>query len=141
MTRIALALVALLPACVIVDEDHHPSPEPYVNYAPFLNYAEAGCYWDGYYGDFIWYFQADADDPNGVYDVISVWADVYDGPSGAWVDSFELYADPNDPYIWFSDWLGSTTYLNCGYANYEVDIVAYDTYESYAVATVLPYIY
>lgn len=139
MTRTALALFVALPACVIVDDGPHP--DPYVNYAPVINAAEAGCYWDTYYGDNIWYFSADADDPNGVYDVISVWADVYDGPSGAWVDSFELYADPQDPYIWFSDWLGSTTYLNCGYPNYEVDIVAYDSYEDYDVVTVLPYIY
>lgn len=139
MTRISLVLLAAaLPACVIVDEDPHPTP--YVNYAPIVTYAEAGCYWDGYYADYIWYFQAEADDPNGVYDVVSMWADVYDGPTGAWVDSFELYPT-NDPYVWFSDWLGSTTYLSCGYPNYEVDIVAYDSYESYDVVTVLPYIY
>lgn len=139
MSRLAPLLFAALPACIVVD-DHHPEPAPYVNYAPYLNYGEAGCYWDDYYRDFIWYFEADVDDPNGVYDVISVWADVYDGPTGVMVDSFELYPT-NDPYVWFSDWLGGSTYLSCGYPDYEVDLVAYDSYEAYGVVTVYPYVY
>ena len=142
MTRIALALLAALPACVVYDTDHVvvDDPAPYVNYAPVINYAEAGCYWDGYYSDFIWYFTGDIDDPNGVYDVVSVWADVYDSPSGAWVDSFELYPT-NDPYTWYSDWLGGSTYLDCNYPYYEVDIVAYDTYDVYTATTILPIYY
>lgn len=140
MTRIALALLVALPACVVVGDGPAPAPEPYVNYAPVVNYAEAGCYWDGGYADYIWYFDAQVDDPNGVYDIASVWADVYDGPSGAWVDSFELYPT-NDAHEWFSDWLGSSTYLNCGYPNYEVDVVVYDTTDTYGVVTVIPYIY
>ena len=126
MTRFAVALLAALPACVVYDTDHVvvEEPAPYVNYAPVINYAEAGCYWDGYYGDYIWYFTGDFDDPNGVYDVVSAWADVYDGPTGAWVD-----------------WLGSSTYVDCNYRGYEVDIVVYDSLDVYTATTVLPVYY
>ena len=142
MMRIAALALFAASGCVVYEEDHYyeePPPEP-VNYAPDVTWAEAGCYWDGYYYDDIWYFSAEVDDPNGVYDVIAVYADVYDNRTGAWVDSFELYPT-NDPYVWFSDWLGSSTYLSCHYYDYSVDLVAYDSYESWSVMTVAPYYY
>lgn len=134
----ALAALSFVPGCIVVDDGPDPAPAP--NYAPTISWAEAGCYWDGYYGDFIWYFEADADDPNGVLDVTSMWADVYDEASGAWVDSFELYPT-DDPYIWFSDWLGSSTYLSCGYTGYVVDFWAYDSMQAEAVYSTWPLIY
>jgi hypothetical protein len=51
------------------------------------------------------------------------------------VESFELYPT-DDPYYWWSDWLGSTTYLDPFWGGYSVDIVAYDTYEDFGYATV-----
>jgi hypothetical protein len=133
----ALAL-ALAQGCIIYDHDvqvDDPPPAP-VNYAPTVVDAVAGCYWDRSYHDDIWYFEADVDDRNGVYDVVSVWADVYDEWSGGvYIESFELYPT-NDPYTWFSDWLGSSTYLDCLYDGYTVDFVAYDALESAGAATV-----
>ena len=144
MTRFATlsAVFALSAAsgCIVVDPNPPPPDPVYVNYAPEVTWAESGCYWDGYYNDYIWYFQADADDQNGVYDVVSMWADVYDEPSGAWIDSFELYPT-DDPYVWFSDWLGGSTYLSCSPNNYVVDFVAYDSMDAEGVLSVYPILY
>lgn len=120
-----LSLVLLSGACVVYEDDGpDPVPAP-VNYAPELTWADGGCYWDDQYRDFIWWFEADVDDPNGVYDVTQVWVDVYDDRTGAWVDAFELFPT-NDPYYWFSDWLGSTTWLDCNYNAYYAEIGAAD---------------
>ena len=136
----ALAALSTLSGCIVVDDGPGPVEPVYTNYSPTISWAEAGCYYDGYYGDYIWYFEADADDANGVYDVVSMWADVYDEPSGAWVDSFELYPT-EDPYVWFSDWLGSSTHLSCGYPNYVVDFWAYDSYQAEAVYSTYPLVF
>ena len=144
----ATALIALgmlaFPGCVVYSSGGGGGgggtvyPEP--NYAPYINYGDAGCYYDPGYRDDIWYFEADVSDGNGPLDVVAVYADVYDGFTGQWVESFELYPT-NDPYIWFSDWLGGTTWLDCFYRGYEVDFVAYDAYDAFDVITVLPYTY
>lgn len=118
-----------------------PVYEPVPNAAPYINWADAGCYYDGYFNDDIWYFQADADDIDGVFDVVAVYADVYDMRAGGqWVETFELLPT-DDPYVWYSDWLGRTTYLDCYYGGYEVDIVAYDTFDAFDVMTLIPATY
>lgn len=139
--RTALPLLAPAAAllastgCVIYADDVEPPPPP-ANYAPFVEGAEAGCFYDSYYRDDVWYFEAFTDDPNGVYDVVEVWADVYDEYHGAtYIESFELYPT-NDPHVWFSDWLGHSTWLDCHYDGYTVDFVAYDSYGDYDVVTV-----
>lgn len=140
MTRLLpVALTALVASGCIVYEDGGPPPDPYVNYAPFVEWADAGCYWDDYYRDDIWYFEADVTDPNGALDVVAVYADVYDA-RGEWADSFELYPT-QDPVYWFSDWLGSSTWLDCYYSGYEVDFVAYDSFDAYDVLTIRPATY
>lgn len=139
-TSLLVALSAALSGCVVVPAEPAPEPAPYVNYAPEVTWGEAGCYWDDYNGDYIWYFQAQADDANGVYDVVAFYADVYDNYSGQLVDTFELYPT-DDPYTWFSDWLGRSTYLSCNYYDYSVDLVAYDTYDAYGYMTVTPFYY
>ena len=138
-----VALV-LAPGCIIVDEGPSPSSNPgggndavWTNSAPTIDWATSGCYWDSYYYDDIWYFEADVFDADSVWDVTAVYADVYDGWTGEWVDSFELY-ETTDPKVWFSDWLGSTTYLDCYYSDYEVDIVVYDSMDAYDVLTISP---
>lgn len=136
-----LLAAGLLGGCVVYADDDddvivHDHP-PAANYAPVVTWADGGCYWDGYYHDHIWWFEADIDDPNSPYDVVAVYADVYDSYSGGWVDSFELYPT-NDAYYWFSDWLGSSTWLDCSYGGYVVDIVAYDALEASGVGTFYP---
>ena len=131
----ALLPLALAGGCVIHDHgDPEPVPVEY-NAPPYIEDVAAGCYWDDVAFDDIWYFEADVSDPNGVYDVVSVWADVYDEFDGTLVQSFELYPS-DDPYFWFSDWYGSSTPMVCGYPDYTVDIVAYDSYDDYDVVTV-----
>ena len=133
------------PGCVVHDTSGGPPPTTgggvtvETNAPPVITWANAGCYWDSYYRDDIWYFEADVDDPNSPYDVVAVYADVYDARSGAWVDSFELYPT-SDPYYWFSDWLGSSTYLACGYPDYVVDVWAYDSYDAEDALSVYPVI-
>ena len=110
------------------------------NFAPEILEAEAGCYFDRGYGDDIWYFDAYVDDLDGLHDVTQVWADVYDEFDGQLVESFELYSD-SAGMLWFSDWLGGTTYLDCFYDNYTVDIVAYDSWDAMDYVTIVPYTY
>lgn len=138
MTRPVLAALLLTSGCIVY-EDGGPPPGP-GNDAPEVYWADAGCYWDNYYRDDIWYFEAEVDDPDGVYDVVAVYADIYDLRTGRMEDSFELFPT-NDPYYWFSDWLGSTTWLDCYYGDYVVDFVAYDSYDAYDVLSVTPFTY
>lgn len=147
MTRIlAVALaIAATTGCII-----HDGPDPVIvdspavivetNIAPWVDDAAAGCFYDAMSMDDIWYFEALVDDPDGVFDVAQVWADVYDDRSGELVQSFELYPT-NDPYLWYSDWLASSTWLNCWYDLYSVDIVAYDQFDDWSAVTVLPLTY
>ena len=139
------AFVALFSSvgCIVVDSEPDVivvEEEPVaVNLAPNVNCADGGCYWDSYYYDDIWVFEADVDDADSPYDVIEVWADVYDAYSGMLVDTFELYPT-TDPYYWFSDWLGSSTYLDCWGGHYFVEMVAYDVYQDYDVYTFEPWV-
>jgi hypothetical protein len=137
MTMLA-SILAAAPGCVVYDYPHGHGGgggggTVVTNAAPYVDSAAAYVYYDGYWGDDIWAFEAVVDDPNGVYDVIGVWADVYDGP--VLVESFELYPT-DDPYFWFSDWLGSTTRLDPFWGGYQVDFVVYDAYDDFGWMTV-----
>ena len=137
-----LGIATLTTGCIVVESDYDTGyDEPVVlNYAPEVLFAEAGCYWDNSYRDDIWYFEAEVTDMDGAYDLTQVWADVYDEWDGTLVESFELY--PTEvPGLWFSDWLGSTTWLDCFYQDYTVDFIAYDTFEDVGYSTVVPYTY
>ena len=59
---------------------------------------------------------------------------------GTLVESFELFST-DDPYVWFSDWLGSSTWLDCFYQDYTVDIVAYDVLDAIDWLTIVPNTY
>jgi hypothetical protein len=132
LSPLAAALLAA-PACVIYDTDGPPVAR---NSAPFFTYADAACGWDDYYRDDVWFFEADVDDYDGPADVVAVYADVYDDYTGEWVDGFELY--PEAGITWSSAWVGSSTYLECGYPDYVVDFTAYDTFDMTAVTSVYP---
>jgi len=136
---VLLACGALASGCVVYTNDD-PVPAGPANYTPYVSWADGGCYYDPYYVDDIWYFEANVEDPDGIYDVTNVYADVYDGRTGEWVETFELFPTA-DPSYWFSDWLGSTTWLDCYYGGYEVDIVAYDSFNDYGSLTFLPFTY
>jgi len=143
MRNVLMIIAGLgMTSCVVVSDgpSSTSSSSSFSNYSPWVEWAEAGCYWDSFYYDDIWYFEADVSDPDGPLDVVAVYADVYDVYYGTFVDSFELFPTSN-PYVWQSEWLGHTTYLDCFYSGYEVDIVAYDYYDAYDVLTVWPYTY
>ena len=111
------------------------------NYAPTLNAGDAGVFYDNQDADDIWFFEAEVNDADGLSDIVGVWADVYDeGRGGVLVESFELFPT-DDPYVWYSDWLGATTLLNPFYPSYTVDLVVYDTYEDMDYLTITPLTY
>lgn len=117
-------LVALLATGCFVYTDG-PGPDgPPANAAPTIEWADASCYWDEVYRDDVWWFEADVYDDDGLGDIVAVYADVYDGYTLEWVDSFELYHDGGP--TWYSAWQGHSTYLDCAYYDYIVDFVAED---------------
>ena len=146
MSRSRLATLALsallLPACIVyVEEDGSAEFEvdpPAENVAPTIEDAAAGCYWSPAYKDYIWWFEATIWDANGLRDVEVVYADVYEYGTGEWVDTFELYDETDDPMIWFSDWLEYSTWLDCSYGDYFVDITVFDSEDAYDFTQVLP---
>ncbi len=142
MTRIlSVALgLAVTTGCIVIDRSDDTYDDDtvvieVVNAIPEVLDAYAGCYWDDWYADDIWVFEALVDDYDGQDDVIAVWADVWDEWTGDYNESFELYPT-TERGIWASDWLGSSTSLSCWNPNYTVDFVVYDSWEDYSVLTV-----
>ncbi len=129
----ALAFLAL-PGCIVYADE--PGPRP-LNDAPEITYADASCGWDDYYWDDVWFFDADVADADG--DVVEVFADVYDAYSGQWVDGFPL--DWEVGGTWSSAWVGSSTYLACGYPDYVVDFTAIDSFGASDVVTTYPWVW
>jgi len=127
--------VAVLTGCVV---EVGPDPQPVPNYVPYIDYADGGCYWDNHYADHIWYFEADVSDGNGAYDVVEVWADVYND-RGIYLESFKLFRETPSPSFWFSDWLEYYSMLECGWQDYTIDIVAYDALGEFDLLTFRPY--
>ena len=115
-SAIGIAVAALTSGCIIV-ADEGPGASP-----PVITYAYAGCYADDYYRDFVWEFEADVSDDAGGSSIAEVFADVYDDRTGEWVDGFELY--PEGGITWYSAWVGGSTWLDCQYPYYVVDITA-----------------
>jgi len=138
---VTAALLSLFTGCVVYSDGPAPpphgssAPPVFVNSPPSVYGADAGCYWDSTTGQDRWYFQASADDPDGVYDVVDMWAYVYDEWDGSLVQSFELYPT-DDAYTWYTDYPAQSTGLDCWYSDYSVDFVAYDSYDDSDVMTV-----
>lgn len=143
-----VVLAALLPGCVVVDDgpDHLTTTTTTTvwvpaNEAPYVSDGAAFVFYDPVSDDDVWAFEAVVDDPDGVGDVIGVWADVYDeGNGGRLMESLELFPT-EDPYVWYSEWLGSTSTLDPFYTEYAVDLVVYDTFEDFGWLTVVPTTY
>lgn len=135
-TPVLAALAALLlQACIVYDDDSPPAVHG--NYAPYIDYAYAECSWDPSYGDYVWWFEADVDDPDGPGDIESVWADVYFADDGTLADGgFELLYYQGITYD--SAWIGSSTYLDCTWPGYFVELTAYDYAGAYDVVSVDP---
>lgn len=132
-----LPIAVLAAGCIVHSSDHHhhPAPSPAVNHAPVVLDGVAGVFWDQAYYDDIWYFEAEVDDVEGPYDVVQVWADVYDEYTGLIVDSFELFPT-TDPFVWYAEYFGTDTWLDPFYPRYTVDLVAYDSWDAWDYLTV-----
>ncbi len=143
LAALVLPVLSSTTGCVVYSYDTVEEEPVYTdviivedNYSPIVLDGYAFVYWDHTYRDDIWEFEAVVDDPDSPYDVVMVFADVYDEcRGGSLVESFELYPT-NDPYVWFSDWLGSSTWLDPFNDCYTVDLVAYDSYDAIDVLTV-----
>ena len=122
-------LLATTSGCVVYDTGAPPV-------GPTITYADAGCYPDDNYRDFVWYFEADVADGNGGVTVVQVYADVFDDVSGRWVDGFDLY--PEQGLTWSSAWVGGSTWLDCQYPYYSVDLTAETANGLMDVVTVFP---
>lgn len=141
MTRLMTitGLIAALSGCIIVDDGPDaPPPAVVVNSAPWVDAGDAGCAFDPSYGQDIWYFDAWVADADGAFDVVQVWADVWDDRSGVLVESFALYPT-DDPTYWYADY--ATPNLNCWFPYYSVDLVAYDSWDQAGAITVYPATY
>ena len=117
-----LILLFTLTGCEVVVSPSYPgSITPYP--APYLiQDARATCYWDNWYQDYVWEFDAWIDNYYGPREVAEVWVDVYQGPH--LVDSIPL--NPQYGNHWSThriEW--SETNLYCGDI-YDVEFVAYD---------------
>lgn len=140
LTGVALLLLSST-ACIVYDSPDHGGGgggggTVVTNAPPWVDDGAAYVTYDSFYNDDVWSFEAWVDDPNGVYDVVSVWADVYDDwAGGVLVESFELFPS-EDPSFWYSDWYGSSTYLDPFWGGYSVDLVAYDVYDDFGWITI-----
>jgi hypothetical protein len=123
-TVLAVLPLFLSTGCLVYSGGGHGKQSSPKNEAPLVEWADASCYWDEAYRDDVWWFEADVADADGLGDVVAVYADVYDGFSGEWVDAFELFYDGGN--TWYSAWQGRSTYLDCGYYDYIVDFVPED---------------
>jgi len=100
--------------------------------------AQAACYWNESYGDYVWYFDAWVDNTQGFQATAQVWADIYF--NNRLIDSHQLFHDRTigHEYHWFVDKIESLeTDLWCG-DRYEVDFIAFDWNGGYDVLTVFP---
>jgi hypothetical protein len=118
MKKLALLLLPLT-GCVV----YAGGPAP-VNSEPWFSYADAGCMWDAGYRDYVFFFDVDVEDDLGPEDVQAVWVDIYNSRNGEWVDGFELAPEPGKS--WYSAWIGSTTFLDPGFPDYEAFFQAQD---------------
>jgi hypothetical protein len=144
MSRVLIVLaLSTLGGCIVHvhDGEEEVFHTTIVNDAPIVLTADAGVFWDQQLYDDVWYFDASVTDANGPYDVVAVWADVYDVFRGdVLVESFPLYPS-SDATFWTSEWLGSSVPLDPFYGGYVVDIVAYDSFDAIGVLVLDPAVY
>lgn len=126
--RFLAVLLAVAPGCIVYADGSGPPP------SANITYADAGCYWDSGYLDYVVYFDVDVADGENGRTVEAVFADVYDDVNNQWVDGFELY--PEGGVTWFSAWVGSSTFVDCRYPHYIVDITAQTYGGDVEIATV-----
>lgn len=108
------------------------------NWAPDVTDASAGCFWDTHDNRYYWYFDAAVDDLDGLGDIVSVEANVYDDwRGGRWVDGFAL--DPTtDAWDWYTEVPEAATRLDCHYHGYTVEFVVWDYYDDTGTLSVYP---
>lgn len=111
-------------------------PPVVVNYAPYLQDGDAFVWFDPAYHDDVVSFTAVVDDPDGIGDVLGVWADIYDDwAGGQLVASVEL-VPTTDPYVWIADVSAADLWVDPYWGGYSVDLVVYDWYEDFGWITV-----
>lgn len=106
---------------------------------PRIVTADAGCFTDA--GFDYWFFEANVTDPNGYADVRAVDVHIYDeGAGNVLVTEFGLNPTA-DPAIWYAEVPDQQQGLDCRYAGFTVDFVAYDAIDLSDALTIVPTTY
>lgn len=109
------------------------------NWDPVVYDGDAGCEWDPAREQYVWYFEAEVDDWDGLDDIVYVDANVYDDWRGGYLaDSFAL-RPTSDPGVWYGEWPERVTSLDCTYPGYSVDLVAWDGFDGSGALTIIPW--
>jgi hypothetical protein len=122
-----IMMLALLSGCLVIDTPSHltgPDIQEVTTTTPYMVSPQAQCYWDPYYGDYVWEFDVWSENTS------QVWVDAYD--DWGYVDSFPLYWE--DGQFWFSWGLEQETNLWCG-DYYSFDFIAVDRWGNSEIVT------
>ena len=121
---LGIAALAFLSGCLVVDSNRGPSSVVVQDTLPYMVSPQVQCYWDPYYGDYIWDFNVWSENTS------QVWVDVYD--DWGFVESFPLFRE--DGQFWSSWWLEYETSLWCG-DYYSFDFIAVDRWGNSEIVT------
>jgi hypothetical protein len=121
---LAIAALALLSGCLVVDVPNRPVGPGIQNETPYMVSPNVQCYWDPYYGQYIWDFDVWSENTT------QVWVDAYD--RFGYVDSIPLFRE--DGQFWSSWWLEQETNLWCG-DYYSFDFIAVDRWGNSEIVT------
>ena len=124
---LGIAALAFLSGCLIVDTPNRvgrPGFQDVVPTVPYMVSPQVQCYWDPYYGEYIWEFDVWSENTS------QVWVDAYD--DWGFVDSCPLFQDGGQ--FWSSWWLERETNLWCG-DYYSFDFVAVDRWGNSEIVT------
>ena len=121
---LAITALAFLSGCLVMDMPNRPVGPGIQNTVPYMVSPNVQCYWDPYYGQYIWDFDVWAENTS------QVWVDAYD--RFGYVDSIPLYWE--DGQYWSSWWLEQETNLWCG-DYYSFDFIAVDRWGNSEIVT------
>jgi len=100
--------------------------------SPRIQYAEAVCWWNPSYQDYVWSFESLVSHPGGSSEISDVFVDIYQGP---YIGT--LYLSPDFSGYWRLVIDEIKTPLWCG-DGYDMEVVAYDWDGEWDSITLMP---
>jgi len=124
---------AMTNGCIIYDEPGGVVVGPTVvtNAAPYFSRASATVVLGSRPGDDWLDLRAVVDDPNGSFDIVDVYVDVWDAydSSPHPLDSFDLYRDSGSNTRWIAQWdVWETNLIPDYYSDYYLSFYVFDAY-------------